>query len=360
MPFPSRPQKVVSFVALDGYEPAGSKEERKLRNRQATLDVDKLKKFVTGFTRGRIASTVLTKRKCVYWQLGSGLAFLKKKVDRNTLQAKLHPLLLSASESTFFCAMTRTILRNLAWAYENPAFFHCVKVRDEVEGVLCSAFSSIYPGVSLRFFHSVEEIQSDGFDDSDCVKLLSNQSGYTSFYLQEAARPSVRHPIAHHLQGGHSNASLKLCAAQRMRTDLIDKDGQPINLLGMLQNMAKSMSTAATFASDLANLALLMCLTIPGSILPALSIKRGLPSVEQSHFFSSSLKIGRFTAFDRMQSDAGLSNFILAAFQRLSLATRRSYLYSSSSPRVLYDGDPLHQEAKRMSTLFNLVTGANK
>jgi len=145
-----------------------------------------------------------------------------------------------------------------------------------------------------------------------------------------------------------------------MRTDLLDRKGQPYNLAGVFQNMAKSMSTAATFASDLANLALLMCLTIPGAILPALSIKTGLPSVEQSHFFSSSLKIGRFTAFDRMQSDAGLSNFILAAFQRLSLATRRSYLYSSSSPRVLYDGDPLNQEAKRMSTLFNLVTGANK
>ena len=145
-----------------------------------------------------------------------------------------------------------------------------------------------------------------------------------------------------------------------MRTDLLDKDGQPINLLGMLQDMAKSMSTASTFAADLANLALLRCLTIPGAILPALSIKKGLPSVVQSHFFSSSLKIGRFTTNKRMQNDAGLSDHIKEAYEQLSDAAVNSYFFNPWSRRVLYDGDPLNQEAKRMSTLFNLVTGANK
>jgi len=256
--------------------------------------------------------------------------------------------------------MSRAILKNMAWGYDTPGFFHCVKVREEVEGVLKSAFSSLHPGLALRFYHTVDEIQSGGFDNSDqCVKIFCNQSGYTSFFLPEAARPSVRHPVMH-LQGENPNSSLKMCLLQRMRTDLLDRKGQPYNLPGILQNMAESMSTASTFASDLANLALLMCLTIPGAILPAFRIKTGLPSVEQSLFFSSSLKIGRFTAFGLVQSDAKLSNHIRDAYQQLSNAAVDSYFENPCSPRVLHDGDPLNQEAKRMSTLFNLVTGANK
>jgi len=248
----------------------------------------------------------------------------------------------------------------MAWGYDTPGFFHCVKVREEVENVLCFAFSSLFPGLHLRFYHTVDDVIIDGFDNSDqCVKIYRDQSGYTSFFLPEAARPSVRQPIVH-LQGDGSNSCLKLCLAQRMRTDLLDRKGQPYNLPGVLQNMAKSMSTAATFASDLANLALLMSLTIPRAILPALSIKTGLPSVEQSHFFSSSLKIGRFTTHRTMQNDAILSNHIRDAYQQLSNAAVNSYFFNPWSPRVLHDGEPLNQEAKRMSTLFNLVTGANK
>ena len=248
----------------------------------------------------------------------------------------------------------------MAWGYDTPGFFHCVKVREEVENVLCFAFSSLFPGLHLRFYHTVDDVIIDGFDNSDqCVKIYRDQSGYTSFFLPEAARPSVRQPIMH-LQGEKSNCSLKMCLLQRMRTDLLDRKGQPYNLPGILQNMAKSMSTASTFASDLANLALLMCLTIPGSILPALSIKTGLPSRAQSHFFSSSLKIGRFTTSGWVQSDAILSDHIKDAYQQLSDAAVDSYFENPCSRRVLFDGDPLNQEAKRMSTLFNLVTGANK